>query len=97
MKTEFAGNDEFYQEILVENGASVGTYLPSQKGMRINTKTHFSMMRQSIKDFSSWMAEIPGVDYGNNTQAAVDALRGVMQSYFDDALSFGRNARRSRK
>ena len=33
------------------------------------------------------MAEIPGVDYGNNTQAAVDALRGVMQSYFDDALS----------
>ena len=86
LKTEFAGNDEFYQEILVENGA-VGTYLPSQKGDAYQYKDPFFNDAPIYKDFSSWMAEIPGVDYGNNTQAAVDALRGVMQSYFDDALS----------
>lgn len=33
------------------------------------------------------MADIPAVDYGVNTQAAVDALRGGMQSYFDGAMS----------
>ena len=74
-----------------------GTYLPSQKGDAYQYKDPFFNDAPIYKDFSSWMAEIPGVDYGNNTQAAVDALRGVMQSYFDDALSFGRNARRSRK
>ncbi|WP_028273256.1 ABC transporter substrate-binding protein [Atopococcus tabaci] len=31
LETQFAGNEEFYQEILVENGA-VGTYIPAQGG-----------------------------------------------------------------
>lgn len=86
LKTEFAGNDEFYQDILVENGA-VGTYLPSQSGEAYQYKDPFFNNAPIYKDFSSWMAEIPGVDYGNNTQAAVDALRSVMQDYFDGSLS----------
>ena len=65
----------------------MGTYLPSQKRGCVSIQRPIFNDAPIYKDFSSWMAEIPGVDYGNNTQAAVDALRGVMQSYFDDALS----------
>lgn len=86
LKQEFAGNDEFYQEILVENGA-VGTYLPSQEGEAYQYEDPFFDDAPIYKDFSSWMADIPAVDYGVNTQAAVDALRGGMQSYFDGAMS----------
>ena len=86
MKTEFAGNDEFYQDILVENGA-VGTYLPSQTGEAYQFEDPFFNDAPIYKDFSEWMAEIPGVDYGNNTQAAVDALRSVLQGYFDGSMT----------
>lgn len=86
MKTQFAGNDEFYQDILVENGA-VGTYLPSQSGEAYQFEDPFFNDAPIYKDFSDWMAEIPGVDYGNNTQAAVDALRSVLQDYFDGNLT----------
>lgn len=86
LKTEFAGNDAFYQDILVDNGA-VGTYLPSQSGEAYQYEDPFFNDKQIYKDFSDWMADIPGVDYGNNTQAAVDALRSVLQSYFDGSMT----------
>lgn len=86
LKSQFAGNDEFYQDILVENGA-VGTYLPSQTGEAYQYEDPFFNDAQIYKDFSEWMEEIPGVDYGENTQAAIDAIRTVLQSYFDDTLS----------
>lgn len=86
LKDVFAGNEEFYQEILMENGA-VGTYKPSQEGEAYLTKDEFFNGAQIYKDFSEWMNEIPPVDYGNNTQAAIDALRSVLQDYFDDKLT----------
>lgn len=85
MKTVYAGNNEFYQEILTERGA-VGTYLPSQSGEAYESTDEF-FNKQVFKDFSDWMAEIPGVDYGENTYVAVDAIRAVMQDYFDDRMS----------
>ncbi|ALV21995.1 ABC transporter substrate-binding protein [Carnobacterium antarcticum] len=86
LKTEFAGNDEFYQEILVDKGA-VGTYIPSQTGEAYQYKDPYFNDAQIYKDFSEWSAEIPGVDYGVNTNVAVDALRSVLQDYFDDKLT----------
>ncbi|WP_236620731.1 extracellular solute-binding protein [Carnobacterium inhibens] len=86
LKTEFAGNDEFYQDILVENGA-VGTYIPSQTGEAYQYKDPYFNDAQIYKDFSSWAEEIPGVDYGVNTSVAYEALRSVLQDYFDDKLT----------
>lgn len=86
LKTEFAGNDEFYQEILVDNGA-VGTYLPSQTGEAYQYKDPYFNDAQIYKDFSEWMEKIPGVDYGVNTNIAMEALRSVLQDYFDDKIS----------
>ena len=78
---------EFYQEILVAEWGSGNVFTISKRGC-VSIQRPIFNDAPIYKDFSSWMAEIPGVDYGNNTQAAVDALRGVMQSYFDDALSW---------
>jgi len=64
-----------------------GLTYPNKKEKLINMKILSLMTPQIYKDFSSWMADIPAVDYGVNTQAAVDALRGGMQSYFDGAMS----------
>ena len=50
LKQEFAGNDEFYQEILVENGA-VGTYLPSQEGEAYQYEDPFFNDASIYKDF----------------------------------------------
>lgn len=86
LKSEFAGNDEFYQEILVDNGA-VGTYLPSQTGEAYQYEDPYFNDAQIYKDFSSWAEEIPGVDYGVNTSIAYEALRSVLQDYFDDKLT----------
>uniref|UniRef100_UPI00403F3EEE ABC transporter substrate-binding protein n=1 Tax=Candidatus Enterococcus willemsii TaxID=1857215 RepID=UPI00403F3EEE len=82
----FAGNEEFYQDILLTNGA-VGTYKPSQEGDAYLSKDSFFNDKPIYKDFSEWMNEIPPVDYGKNTQAAIDALRSVLQDYFDGKLT----------
>ncbi|MDE1547801.1 ABC transporter substrate-binding protein [Jeotgalibaca caeni] len=86
LNSVYAGNEEFYQDILVENGA-VGTYLPSQTGEAYQYEDPFFNDAQIYKDFSGWIPEIPAVDYGNNTQAVVDALRANIQSYFDGSLT----------
>ncbi|NLJ31187.1 MAG: extracellular solute-binding protein [Clostridiales bacterium] len=86
MKTVFAGNNEFYQEILTQRGA-VGTYLPSQSGSAYESEDKFFSNATIFKDFSSWMAKVPSVNYGVNTTVAYESLRSVLQDYFDNKLS----------
>lgn len=86
LKNVYAGSSEFYQDILVNN-AAVGTYLPAQTDEAYQFEDEFFNGAQIYKDFSEWSAEIPGVNYGQNTALAIESLRTVLQAYFDDEMT----------
>lgn len=86
LKTVYAGNNDFYQEILVKHGA-VATYLPSTSGKAYEEEVEFFGGAKVFKDFAEWGKNIPEVFYGENTGAAQDALRSVLQDYLSGNLS----------
>lgn len=85
MKTVFAGNNEFYNDILKDRGA-VSAYLPSKTVPAYNEVDAF-FKTPIYQDFAKWMDKVPGVSYGTNTQLAMDSIRAVMQDYFDEKLT----------
>lgn len=91
LKTVWAGDDEFYQQILTDIGA-MGTYLPSQSGASYSKADEFFGGQTVYQDFSKWVKEIPAVNYGsyvNEADAAVlNALKLVLEgkASIDDAL-----------
>jgi lactose/L-arabinose transport system substrate-binding protein len=80
LKTIFAADQDFYQKILVEQGA-VGTYLPSQDGVAYTKPDQFFGGQKIFSDFSTWMRKIPPVNYGLFTYEADAALMAVMPDY----------------
>lgn len=86
LNTQFAGNEEFYQEILVENGA-VGTYIPAQEGDAYEYEDPFFNNEPIYSDFAEWGNNIPSVNYGVHTTTAVEAFRAVMQGYLDGNMT----------
>lgn len=86
LKTVYAGNVDFYQQILKEQGA-VATYIPSQSGEAYGEGVDYFGGACIYKDFAEWGSKVPEVDYGMYTNEACDALRTVTQDYFDDKMS----------
>ncbi|MCB6341407.1 ABC transporter substrate-binding protein [Enterocloster lavalensis] len=86
LRTMYAGDEEFYQQILTERGA-VGTYLPSQSGSAYEQPVDFFGGQKIYADFSKWMTELPGIYNGDHTSEVDDALFAVTQDYFDGKLS----------
>ena len=86
LKTVYAGNIDFYQQILKEQGA-VATYLPSLDGSAYEEGSDFFDGAKIYKDFADWGELVPSVDYGMYTNETSDALRTVTQDYFDDKLT----------
>ena len=82
----YAGNVDFYQQILREQGA-VATYIPSQSGEAYGEGVDYFGGACIYKDFAEWGSKVPEVDYGMYTNEACDALRTVTQDYFDDKMS----------
>lgn len=71
LKTIWAGDKDFYQKILVGQGA-VGTWLAARDGDAYKSSDPFFGGQPVWANFSDWLAKIPGVDYGTFT-AEVDA------------------------
>lgn len=71
LKTIWAGDKDFYQKILVGQGA-VGTWLAARDGEAYKSSDEFFGGQPVWANFSDWLAKIPGVDYGTFT-AEVDA------------------------
>lgn len=86
LATVYAGNLEFYDQILTEQGA-VGTYLPSNESPAYQQKVAYFNDQTIFADFADWGGKIPAVDYGTYTNEAVDALRAVLQDYLDGKVS----------
>ena len=90
LKTVWGSDADFYQKILVGQGA-FSSWLPAREGEAYKSSDPFFGGQAVWQDFSDWQAKIPGVDYGTFT-AEVDAaviaqLPAISKgSSVDDAL-----------
>lgn len=82
LSTMYGGNVDFYQDILVANGA-VGSYLPSAAGSAYAEGDAFFNGQVVFGDFAKWMDEIPSLNYGLYTYEADAAIMAEMQSVYD--------------
>lgn len=73
---------EFYQEILVANGA-VGSYLPAATGSAYSEADAFFGGQTVFADFSAWMDQIPSLNYGSYTYTADEAIMAQMQTVYE--------------
>lgn len=81
LKTTYTDVD-FYQEILVANGA-VGSYLPAASGSAYSEADAFFGGQTVFSDFSEWMNEIPALNYGAYTYTADEAIMAQMQAVYE--------------
>ncbi len=75
LKTIWAGDADFYQKILVGQGA-FGAYLPARDGEAYSATDEYFGGEAVWANFSTWQAAIPGVNYGiftNEVDAAIVA------------------------
>lgn len=85
MKTIWAGNTDFYDEILV-NQSAVATWLPATTSDVYNKPIEFFGGKPIYADFASWGENIPSVAYGTNTWTVNNAISACLMDYFDDAV-----------
>jgi lactose/L-arabinose transport system substrate-binding protein len=75
LKTVWGGDVDFYQKILVGQGA-LGSLTAAREGTAYQASDDFFMGQPVWQNFSDWLAAIPGVNYGiftNEADAAVIA------------------------
>jgi lactose/L-arabinose transport system substrate-binding protein len=75
LNTVWAGDVDFYQKILVGQGA-FSSYLPAREGEAYSASDDYFGGQAVWASFSDWQAQIPGVNYGiftNEADAAVVA------------------------
>lgn len=75
-------NSDFYQDILVERGA-VGSYLPAADGEAYSAADEFFGGQVVFGDFSTWMDQIPALNYGKYTYEADAAIMAQMPAVYD--------------
>jgi lactose/L-arabinose transport system substrate-binding protein len=75
LNTVWAGDVDFYQKILIGQGA-FSSYLPAREGPSYSAKDDYFGGQAVWADFSDWQSKIPGVNYGlytYETDAAISA------------------------
>jgi len=82
----YAGNNDFYQKILVDQGA-VGTYKPAQGGASYSSEDPFFGGQKVYAELSEWMKSIPAINYGLYTYEADAAIFTVMPEVYSGNLS----------
>ena len=80
LKTMYDGNMDFYQNILINQGA-MGTYLAAQSGDAYAKTDDFFGGKAIYKDLSSWVKDIPAVSYGAYTYEADAAVMAQIDAY----------------
>jgi lactose/L-arabinose transport system substrate-binding protein len=73
LKTEWAGDGDFYQAILSNTGA-VGTWLHAREGAAYQAKDDFFGGQPIWQDFATWLAKVPDIDYGIYTGEVDSAI-----------------------
>ncbi|MFA9398658.1 MAG: ABC transporter substrate-binding protein [Clostridiaceae bacterium] len=88
LNTIYAGDNDFYQTILTNQGA-VGSYTPAQSGSAYSSEDEFFGGQKVFAEMSSWMNDIPAVNYGTYTYEADSAIMAVVP----DVLSGSKTAK----
>jgi lactose/L-arabinose transport system substrate-binding protein len=86
LKAVYAGDIDFYSDILVNQGA-VGTYLPAQEGQAYQTEDEFFGGQKVFAEFASWLPEVPSVMYGKNVPESNTAVNTALFSYLQGDIS----------
>lgn len=86
LKTMYAGDNDFYQTILMNNGA-VGTYMPASTGEAYAKPDEFFGGNAIYSDLSKWMTEIPAINYGSYTYEADAAIMAQMEGVYSGKMS----------
>ncbi|MBB4053830.1 lactose/L-arabinose transport system substrate-binding protein [Devosia subaequoris] len=73
LKSVWGSDVDFYQEILINQGA-LGTYMPAREGEAFQASDEFFGGQPVWQNFSNWLAEIPAVNYGIFTEEADSAV-----------------------
>lgn len=73
LNTVWAGDIDFYQKILVGQGA-VGTWLQAREGEAYKSSDEFFGGQPVWQNFSDWLAKVPDVDYGVFTSEVDSAI-----------------------
>lgn len=76
-KTVWASDVDFYQGILVNQGA-VGSLLAAREGDAYKASDPFFGDEPVWQNFSNWLAQVPSVDYGTFTPEARLAVRAQL-------------------
>jgi lactose/L-arabinose transport system substrate-binding protein len=87
----WAGDIDFYQKILVGQGA-VGSYLPARTGEAYSSSDPYFSGQPVWQNFSDWLTQIPGVNYGIFTNEADEAVKAQVPTLaaggnVDDAIA----------
>jgi lactose/L-arabinose transport system substrate-binding protein len=77
LKTVWAGNKDFYQDILIKRGA-VGSLLSARDGDAYKASDDFFGGAPVWQDFSTWLGQIPSVDYGTFTAEVDSAVQAQL-------------------
>lgn len=82
LKTIWASDVDFYQKILVGQGA-VGSLLAAREGEAYKATDEFFGGAPVWQNFSDWLAEIPSVDYGVFTAEVRSAITAQLPAILD--------------
>ncbi|MGV8832061.1 MAG: ABC transporter substrate-binding protein [Devosia sp.] len=82
LKTVWAGNTEFYQDILIKRGA-VGSLLAAREGDAYKASDEFFGGAPVWQNFSTWLGQIPSVDYGTFTAEVDSAVQAQLPGIID--------------
>ena len=77
LKTVWGSDVDFYQKILVDQGA-VGSLLAAREGEAYKASDEFFSGQPVWQDFSTWLSQIPSVDYGTFTAEVDDAVKAQL-------------------
>lgn len=80
----WAGDVDFYQKILVGQGA-VGSWMPARTGEAYSSSDEFFSGQPIWADFSEWLGLIPGVNYGLFTNEADEAVKAQLPALAEGA------------
>jgi lactose/L-arabinose transport system substrate-binding protein len=82
LQETFASDVDFYQTILVEQGA-MGSYKPSLNGSAYTSNNEFFSNKPIFQTMASWSTEIPMINVGLFTYDADSAVMSNIQDYYD--------------
>ena len=82
LKTVWGSDVDFYQQILIDQGA-VGSLLAAREGEAYQASDEFFGGAPVWQNFSTWLSQIPSVDYGTFTAEVDSAVQAQLPAIIE--------------